>query len=163
MRGQIFHEEESSSTDGDVTAPLITKKIRTICSAASTAATSGRAAPAKGLGLDSYIYPSSSFWRNCFNEEWQESLNIWMLFLQQQSPRSLPQRHLLMLVLRARPDDIQHAAMIFLEMNVTMECHQGLLQSYRAQYDHVLSLSCGYHQATRAGSSPCPSSMKLSC
>jgi len=69
MRGQIFHEEESSSTDEEVTSPLATKRIMTMCYAASTAAVSGRAAPVKGQGLDSSIYPISSFWRNCFSKE----------------------------------------------------------------------------------------------
>ena len=61
---------------------------------------------------------------------------------QKSSPETLP------LVLRAKPDGIQHAAGIFLEIDVTMESHQDLLQSYRAQYDRVLPLCCGYHQAT---------------
>ena len=62
-----------------------------------------------------------------------------------ESQKSSPET--LMLVLRAKPDGLQHTAGIFLEIIVTMESHQGLLQLYRAQYHRVLPLNCGYHQA----------------
>lgn len=52
-----------------------------------------------------------------------------------------------MLVLRSNPSCIQHAAGMFLETDVTMGSHQGLLQSYGAWYDHVLTCGFSYHQA----------------
>lgn len=51
-----------------------------------------------------------------------------------ESQKSSPET--LMLVLRAKPDGIQYAAGIFLEISVARESHQHLLKSYRAQYDH---------------------------
>lgn len=51
-----------------------------------------------------------------------------------ESQKSSPQT--VMLVLRAKPDGIQYAAGIFLEISETRESHQHLLKSYRAQHDH---------------------------